>query len=248
MHAARPEEPARRTLASRRTAVVVPVRALEGAKSRLSATLTAAERRRLVERMLRRTVGAAIAAEGVALVAVVSPDPATLEVAQELGALPIPQRTSGLNPGLAEARDTLAGRVDRLLVLPGDLPGIAPDDVEAVLAAADSASADGRPVVVLAPDRHARGTNALLLDPPDVIEPEFGGDSREAHAGLAAAAGAAYAEVPGVLELDVDTPEDLALAEALWPEAMGSGTPAPAVPRAEPPWPETPGSETLRAR
>ena len=67
---------------------------------------------------------------------------------------------------------------------------------------------------MLAPDRHGRGTNALLLDPPDVIDPAFGGDSRAGHAWLASSADAAFVEVPGVLGLDVDTPDDLLLAEA----------------------------------
>ncbi len=79
-----------------------------------------------------------------------------------------------------------------------------------VLAAGDVA---GRPSVVLAPDRHGRGTNALLLDPPDVIDPAFGGDSRAGHAWLASSADAAFVEVPDVLGLDVDTPDDLLLAE-----------------------------------
>ena len=69
--------------------------------------------------------------------------------------------------------------------------------------------------MVLAPDRHGRGTNALLLTPPDVIDPAFGGDSRAAHAWLASSADAAFAEVPGALGLDIDTADDLLLAEAL---------------------------------
>jgi len=205
---------------ARRTAVVVPVRALEGAKSRLGAVLDAEERRELVELMLRRTVEAACATVGVDLVAVVSPDPDALAAGLEAGAEPIAQRSSGLNPGIAEARTVLGGRADRLLVLPADLPGITPADIATLLAAADAAATDGGPVVALAPDRHGRGTNALLLDPPDIIEASFGGDSREAHAGLAAAAGARYVEAEGVLELDVDTPDDLLLVEAIRPEAL----------------------------
>ena len=63
------------------------------------------------------------------------------------------------------------------------------------------------PCVVVVPDRHGTGTNALLLEPPDAIRPAFGPGSRERHLGLAA--GAVVDEVPGLL-LDVDTPEDLA--------------------------------------
>ena len=111
---------------------------------------------------------------------VVSPDPDVLEVAVAAGARPLLQRSRGLNPALREARAAI--HAGRLLVVPGDLPAVTAGDLAAVLAAGDTAGAPG---VILAPDRHGRGTNALLLDPPDVIEPAFGGDSRAAHAWLA---------------------------------------------------------------
>lgn len=202
---------------------MVPVRALEGAKSRLGDVLDAEERRELVERLLRGTVAAALATLGVRLVLVVSPDPEVLDVALDAGASGVRQLTSGLNAGIAEAlRDPAASGAARVLVLPGDLPGIAPFDIAALLAAADAAEPSPR-VVVLATDRHGRGTNALLLQPPDVIEPAFGGDSRAAHRRLAAAADAAYRETPDVLDMDLDTPDDLLLLESLRPEALRAG-------------------------
>ena len=69
--------------------------------------------------------------------------------------------------------------------------------------------------MVIVPDRHGSGTNALLLDPPAAIEPAFGPGSFARHAALAAGA-----EVPvhvgrlASLELDVDTPGDLAALRA----------------------------------
>jgi 2-phospho-L-lactate guanylyltransferase len=192
------------------TSVAVPVRALEGAKSRLGAVLDAEERRDLVEALLRRTVAAALATPGVAEVIVVSPDPAALAMAEAAGARPLLQRSRGLNPALQEARLVAAGA--RLLILPADLPTVTPEELAEVLAAGDAA---GSPSVVLVPDRHRRGTNALLLDPPDAIDPAFGGDSRAGHAWLAESADIPFVELTGVLELDLDTPDDLLLAEAL---------------------------------
>jgi 2-phospho-L-lactate guanylyltransferase len=186
----------------------------------LGEVLDAEERRELVEFLLRRTLGAALGVPGVAIVAVVSPDAAALAVARSAGAQPIAQHSSGLNPGLVEAREALAGRADRMMILPADLPGITAGDVAAMLALADEAARGGGPVVVLAPDRHGRGTNALLLDPPTVIEPSFGGESRAVHASLAAVARAVYVELAGRLELDLDTPDDLLLVEANRPEAL----------------------------
>ena len=63
-------------------------------------------------------------------------------------------------------------------------------------------------------DQHGSGTNALLISPPGLIEPQFGTGSRELHRRAAAAAGATFLELAGPLELDVDTPDDLAVAEA----------------------------------
>ncbi len=203
-------------------AVVIPVRSLEGAKSRLGAVLDAEERRELVERLLRRTIAAALATEGAGRVVVVSPDPEVLAVAAAAGAEGLRQLSAGLNPGLVEARNALAGEgIVRLIVLPGDLPAVTAEGLAALLREADALTT---PLVVLAPDRHGRGTNALLLEPACIIEPDFGGDSRFAHARLAAAAGAAYREVAhDALALDIDTPDDLLLAEALHPEVLLAG-------------------------
>ena len=197
------------------TTVVVPVRSLEGAKSRLGDVLDAEERRDLVTRLLERTVGVALRTPGVTEVVVVSADPEALALAAAGGARTVAQRSRGLNPAIVEARDA-SPDAGRLLVLPADIPGIVPADLAALLAAGDAA---GSPSVILAPDRHGRGSNALLLDPPDVIDPAFGGDSRAAHAWLASSAGAAFAELPGVLSLDVDTPDDLLVAGPLVAEA-----------------------------
>jgi 2-phospho-L-lactate/phosphoenolpyruvate guanylyltransferase len=71
--------------------------------------------------------------------------------------------------------------------------------------------------VVIVPDRHGEGTNALLLTPPTALTPAFGPGSLARHAALASAGGASVrvAQAPS-LELDVDTPGDLiALRSAL---------------------------------
>ena len=74
--------------------------------------------------------------------------------------------------------------------------------------------------MTIVPDRHGRGTNALLLAPPDAIDPCFGGDSRAAHVAAARAAGARLVELGGPLTLDIDTPDDLLLVELDHPEAV----------------------------
>jgi 2-phospho-L-lactate guanylyltransferase len=195
-----------------RVVAVVPVGTLDGAKSRLGETLDAEERRDLATRLLSRTLEAALATPGIDEVLVVTPDDEVRQLAARAGARPIRQQSQGLNVGLRQARDeVLAAGADALLVVPIDLPLISAEALEAVLAPLDDST---RPLVVLVPDRHGRGTNALLVAPPDAIEFGFGGDSRRAHAACAADAGARYVELDGPLSLDVDTPEDLLLVEA----------------------------------
>lgn len=193
---------------------IIPVGALAGAKSRLGGTLDAEERRDLVDRMLDRTVRAVLASAGIDETLVISPDREALEAAATLGARTLLQRSQGLNRGLREARDdALAGGADAVIVVPIDLPLVSPSALAEIIAPLQVIAE--RPLVVLAPDRHGRGTNALILAPPNAIEFGFGGDSRAAHAACAAEAGARYVELDGPLSVDIDTPDDLLFVEAL---------------------------------
>jgi len=197
---------------TQRVVAIVPVGTLDGAKSRLGAVLDAEERLELTKLLARRTIGAAIAAQGVTETIVVTPDDAVRDLASELGARALRQRDGGLNRGIDAARDeaTAAG-ADAIVILPIDLPDITSAAIEAVLAPLADPQ---RPLVTIVADRHGRGTNALLIAPPDAIDVCFGGDSRRAHVAAAHAAGARLVELDGPLALDVDTPDDLLLAEA----------------------------------
>ena len=99
--------------------------------------------------------------------------------------------------------------IDRVLLVPGDTPLLAVDEVEALLAGA------GDSEVVIVPDRHDTGTNALVLTPPTAIEPSFGPDSLARHVAAAQAAGVNHRveRVPSLI-FDVDTAEDLAVVSA----------------------------------
>ena len=69
-------------------------------------------------------------------------------------------------------RHALAHGFDRVALVPGDTP---------LLRAADARRPAGRGAargVSVVPDRHGTGTNALVLTPPDAIEPSFGPGSR----------------------------------------------------------------------
>jgi 2-phospho-L-lactate/phosphoenolpyruvate guanylyltransferase len=190
---------------------IIPVGALDGAKSRLGAVLDAEERLELTIQLARRTIAAAVAAGLIDEVLVITPDDAVRALAVELGARPILQRDSGLNHGVIAARDeAVAAGARAILILPIDLPDVTPDAIDAVAAVLRHGDP---PTVAIVPDRHGRGTNALLIAPPDAIDVCFGGDSAIAHESAARAAGARLVVLGGPLALDLDTPDDLLLAE-----------------------------------
>lgn len=200
-----------------RVVAVVPVRSLSGAKSRLGEPLDPEERADLILALLRRTVGAAVAARRLAGVVVVSMDAELLAAAGAMGAEVLLQREAGLNEGLDEARIAVGPEATAILVLPADLPAVTAPMVDSLVRTAAEAFAaePDRPVVALVPDRHGTGTNALLLAPPDAIGFSFGENSRSLHAAAARTAGATYLELPSPLSFDLDTPDDLLEADLM---------------------------------
>jgi 2-phospho-L-lactate/phosphoenolpyruvate guanylyltransferase len=201
-----------------RIVAVIPVGELERAKSRLGEVLDAEERRDLVIGMLERTLAATIGSPRIAETLVVTPDEEVATIARAAGTRVIRQADRGLNHGLDEARKAAVDDgASALLVLPADLPGVSPEAVDALLETLD---VTGPPLVAIVPDRHGRGTNSLLLAPPDVIDFAFGGDSRVAHHHAAEAASIRVGELDGPLSLDIDTPEDLLLVQT---GALGVG-------------------------
>ncbi len=198
---------------------VVPLRSLEGGKTRLGGALDAEERETLVSGLLRHTLEVLGAWAPLRAVHVVSADPAVLSLAAAAGASVVAERSDGeaspetLNAALRAGRDAaVRAGATAVLLLPADLPLLDADALDALLDAADAALAagSGRPVAVLAPADARDGTNALLLAPPHAFEPQFGPASLERHLRAAAGAGASVQVVvePGV-SFDLDTPDDV---------------------------------------
>jgi 2-phospho-L-lactate guanylyltransferase len=197
-----------------RTLAVVPVKRFHLAKQRLSAELSAEFRQALAEAMIADVLTALAACRAIEATLVITNEPTVAALAQAHGAAVIADpHESGQSAAAAvgQARAVAEG-YDRALLVPGDCPAIDPDELRGLLG-------EGRPgkTVVIVPDRHGPGTNALLLSPPDAIAPTFGPGSCRRHQERAAAARAfcRVAQVPSLL-LDVDTPRDLeVLREAL---------------------------------
>jgi 2-phospho-L-lactate guanylyltransferase len=185
--------------------VVVPVKDLQGTKSRLAPILDPGARAGLTLYMMGRVV-AAIKEVGVEDVCVVSPDRIVLGEAQRRGVTPLLQASRGLNPALEEGRRrAIELGASTLLVFPADLPLLDAEDVRAVLEASEGTS------VVISPDGARSGTNALLTRPPDALPFAFGPDSFEAHLQAARGRGLDVKVCErSHLAFDLDTAEDLA--------------------------------------
>lgn len=202
---------------------VVPLSAPPRIKTRLAGVLKPSARAALARWMAERVLGAVRAAGAVAEIAVVSPDVEALAWAASRGAVALRQEGRGLNAALEIGRQwALARGADALLVLLGDLPYLTPRDVSAMVRLLPGGDA---PAAVLAPDRHERGTNALLLRPPDVLPFTFGRESFHRHEARALALGgrAVWYTSEGTRN-DVDAPDDLAalVASGLWRPAAVS--------------------------
>jgi 2-phospho-L-lactate/phosphoenolpyruvate guanylyltransferase len=198
---------------------LVPVKPLDQAKSRLAGALAPAERASLVQSLLERTVGILRQVPAIAETLIVTGDPGVAAWASRAGDRVLgPGGEPDLNRELTSAtRLAQEQQADGVLILHADLPRVTAADVQAMMACVLTA-----PIVVLAPDRHRRGTNALLCAPPGLIEYRFGPESFALHCAQAQAAGAALeiCDTPG-LALDLDLPGDL--------ELLRADTPGPVV-------------------
>lgn len=188
------------------TLAVLPIKSLEIAKQRLRDELDPTPRRALVESMFSDVLIALRRAKRVDQVLVISSDHNAQRIAGGYGAMVVEDDDSGHNAAALRgiARGVELG-FDRVLLVPGDCPLLDPVELDELIARRVST-----PSILIVPDRHDTGTNALLITPPDAMEPSFGPDSHERHINNARDAGvtADTVRVPS-LGLDIDTPEDL---------------------------------------
>jgi len=190
------------------TVAILPVKRFGAAKFRLGDELSGGTKRALAEAMMTDVLMALRRTKAVSEVLLVTAEPAAEAIGRGYGANVLhDDHDAGQSPAtLIGVEHAIESGATRVLLVPGDCPALDPAELEELLDRADD-----EPSVVIVPDRHGSGTNALLLTPPDVIEPAFGPDSRARHEQAASAAGVACSvEDVQTLALDVDTVEDLA--------------------------------------
>jgi 2-phospho-L-lactate guanylyltransferase len=187
--------------------LVVPIKRLDRAKSRLRGAV-AGSHAELVLALLLDTVSAAAAAENVRRVLVVCEDARVSAALRGTGVECVDERgLPGLNAALSYGADALRERDPRGVVgaLQADLPALRTADLAAAVAAAAGRRA-------FCPDHAGTGTTLLLSAPGAPLGPRFGTGSARAHAD----SGAVEIGVDSAsLRCDVDTAGDLAAAARL---------------------------------
>lgn len=189
---------------------IIPVKPLRRGKSRLSSVLSLEARTALNHYLLSNTLEILASLTEIEYTLVVSRDPEALTIAREYNARTVQEQGSPqLNTALTRATMVaLSHSVQGVLIVPADLPLLTRDDIHEVISRGVNP-----PVVVITPDRHHQGTNAMLISPPGLIQYEYGPGSFHKHCAQAEKAGV-HLEVyeRGSMALDIDFPEDLELA------------------------------------
>ena len=191
-------------------ALIIAVKRLAAAKTRLAPVFSARTRENVVLAMLMDTLTAAGRVRSLHSITVVTPDQAAAVAATDLGANVLTDPTpegdpDPLNNAISAAERELIGSSVNLVVLQGDLPALQTQELDEAVAAARH---HRRSFVA---DRLGTGTAALCAF-GTALDPQFGSDSSARHrrSGAIELTGA----WPG-LRCDVDTPADLAAARRL---------------------------------
>ncbi|UYQ64628.1 2-phospho-L-lactate guanylyltransferase [Streptomyces peucetius] len=190
--------------------LVVPLKPLALAKSRLAGAADGRLRPRLALAFAQDTVAAALACSGVRDVVVVTDDRAAAAELAALGARIVPDApAAGLNAALAYGAGMVRSARPSAAVaaLNADLPALRSAELGRALTAA---SVFTRAFLT---DAAGIGTTLLCARPGSELRPAFGGPSRRAH--LASGAVEIASGAVDSVRQDVDTADDLAAALAL---------------------------------
>lgn len=188
--------------------LIIAVKRLRDAKTRLAQVFDAGGRERVVLAMLIDTIDAARAVETLGSITIVTPDPVAITAARDLGVTAIedptpPGHPDPLNNALRAAAELLEG--PNLAVLHSDLPSLRSAELREALHAA---RAHPRSFVA---DREGTGTSALFCFGV-ALNPLFGAGSARRHRDDGALE--LTGDWPG-LRCDIDTPADLEAARLL---------------------------------
>lgn len=183
----------------------MPIKAFGKAKTRLRPALTADQCAALARHMATDVVTALQSASTLQGITLLGEDPVVAEFAQDLDCDYVAEDSEA---GLSANLDAAAGKlklagVDKLLVLPSDLPTLRAADIDRLLN-------DHTGGLSVCPASRDGGTNALVMSPPAAIRFCFGPQSANRHVEAANAAELRTERVSrDAFSRDIDTPDDL---------------------------------------
>jgi 2-phospho-L-lactate guanylyltransferase len=183
---------------------LIPVKELSKSKERLSSVLKPKERRNFVITMLRDVLEAAHSSI-LNKIMVVGHDSVVSDITKEFGVYFLTDPGEGLNRAIGYGIQTcIKEGADAVLIIPADIPLIEVEDINNIL----QLTSENDSIVLTQSQK--KGTNALMLKPPDVIKTHFGSNSFHKHINEAKNRQASLKiyQSPRV-SLDIDSKEDL---------------------------------------
>lgn len=185
----------------------LPVKAVENAKQRLAPALSPDERQALFKLMVEHALETLAAVDRLDGILVVSSDPFAISLARRHNArvLPDPTNAGHTEASTLGAKTLAAEGATGMIQIPGDLPALMPDDINAVLDVHGEA-----PAITLAPSSDELGSNAVACSPPDLLPLRFGDNSFFPHIERARSLGVEPTIVRrDGIALDIDTVDDI---------------------------------------
>jgi 2-phospho-L-lactate guanylyltransferase len=188
---------------------VVPVKEISHAKQRLASRYNPDFRRELALNMCEDTLSALSATRRLSGIIVVTVDPDAMNLARSYRARILESGArSGHTGAINAAIERLVGDGrGGILAVPADIPRMSSTEIDELV----GRHPEGRGFSIV-PAHDRRGSNAILMTPPDAVPLAFGDDSFLLH--LAAARARKIdpniVELPGI-SLDIDNPGDLDL-------------------------------------
>jgi 2-phospho-L-lactate guanylyltransferase len=187
--------------------VVIPVKALREAKARLASIMSHPQRRELCLCMFRDVTSKILRVKNVKGLVIVTSDPEIAEISRSMNAKVLIEKQSlGVNQAVLWGINYCLGfNASAILILPADVPLISEEDVEFLVRLGLNS-----PSAVICPSVRFDGTNALLLNPPRILETSYDFDSFRSHLtlGFGRRVNVKVYLSPRLM-LDIDTPEDL---------------------------------------
>lgn len=160
------------------TWAVLPVKRYSVGKSRLRQFFSDLDLAELNKQLFESTFTKLQKIPGIDRIVVVSREEHALEWCHSHGGVALLEDDpSTLNAAISKAQEhACKAGVERLMVLPSDLPLMTSKDLNALIRLAEGAHK-----LVIVPDHYQSGTNALVMGGPDLIQPRFGSGSFRKH-------------------------------------------------------------------